>query len=224
MAARFMGYRWNVTRVGDANDLELLTRAFQEFQEEKDRPTLIIVDSHIGYGSPHKQDTAEAHGEPLGEEEVRETKRAYGWPEDAEFLVPDGVYEHFARGVGERGRRLRTEWEQRLSDGDPQVATEIDQMQRRALPDGWDADLPSFEPDEKGLATRKASHQVLNVIAAAGAVAHESAPPTSPAPPGAASTSTARARRRSSRRIARVATSIWGSASTGRPRSRTGSP
>ncbi len=114
VAARFMGYRWNVTRVGDANDLELLTRAFQEFKEEKDRPTLIIVDSHIGYGSPHKQDTAEAHGEPLGEEEVRETKRTYGWPEDAQFLVPDGVYEHFARGVGERGRRLRTEWEQRV--------------------------------------------------------------------------------------------------------------
>ncbi len=165
VAARFMGYRWNVTRVGDANDLELLTRAFQEFKEEKDRPTLIIVDSHIGYGSPHKQDTAEAHGEPLGEEEVRETKRTYGWPEDAQFLVPDGVYEHFAHGVGERGRQLRTEWEQRISDGDPQVATEIDQMQRRALPDGWDADLPSFEPDEKGLATRKAAHQVLNVIA-----------------------------------------------------------
>ena len=166
VAARFMGYRWNVTRVGDANDLELLTRAFQEFKEERDRPTLIIVDSHIGYGSPHKQDTAEAHGEPLGEEEVRETKRAYGWPEDAEFLVPDGVYEHFTRGVGERGRRLRTEWDQRLADGDPQVATEIDQMQRRALPEGWDADIPSFEPDEKGLATRKASHQALNAIAA----------------------------------------------------------
>jgi transketolase len=166
VAARFMGYRWNVTRVGDANDLELLTRAFQEFKEERDRPTLIIVDSHIGYGSPHKQDTAEAHGEPLGEEEVRETKRAYGWPEDAQFLIPDGVYEHFARGVGERGRRLRTEWDQRLADGDPQVATEIDQMQRRALPEGWDADIPSFEPDEKGLATRKASHQALNAIAA----------------------------------------------------------
>jgi transketolase len=165
VAALFMGYRWNVTRVGDANDLELLTRAFQEFREETDRPTLIIVDSHIGYGSPHKQDTAEAHGEPLGEEEVRETKRAYGWPEDAQFLVPDGIYEHFARGVGERGRRLRTEWEQRVADGDPQVATEIDQMQRRALPDGWDADIPTFDADEKGLATRKAAHQVLNAIA-----------------------------------------------------------
>ncbi len=165
VAARFMGYRWNVTRVGDANDLELLTRAFEEFREETDRPTLIIVDSHIGYGSPHKQDTAAAHGEPLGEEEVRETKRAYGWPEDAEFLVPDGVYEHFARGVGERGRSLHTEWERRVADADPDVGAEIDQMQRRGLPDDWDADIPSFDADEKGMATRKAAHQVLNAIA-----------------------------------------------------------
>jgi transketolase len=165
VAARFMGYRWNVTRVGDANDLELLTRAFEQFKQEQDRPTLIIVDSHIGWGSPHKQDTAEAHGEPLGTEEVRETKRAYGWPEDAQFLIPDGVYEHFARGVGERGRQLRTEWKQRVTDAGPQVAAEIDQMQRRTLPDGWDADIPSFDADEKGMATRKASHQVLNAIA-----------------------------------------------------------
>jgi len=165
IAARFMGYRWNVTRVGDANDLELLTRAFQEFREEKDRPTLIIVDSHIGYGSPHKQDTAAAHGEPLGEDEVRETKRAYGWPEDAQFLVPDGVYEHFARGVGERGRTLHAEWQQRVSDAGPGVAGEIDQMQRRTLPEDWDADIPSFDADEKGMATRKASHQVLSSIA-----------------------------------------------------------
>src|SRR4051794_9977445 len=166
VAARFMGYRWNVTRVGDANDLELLTRAFQEFKEEKDRPTLIIVDSHIGWGSPHKQDTAEAHGEPLGDEEVRETKRAYGWPEDAEFLVPDGVYEHFADGIGTRGRQLREEWEGRLAGGDSAVAAEIDQMQRRGLPEGWDADIPAFEAGPKGMATRKASHQVLNAIAA----------------------------------------------------------
>ncbi len=165
VAARFMGYRWNVTRVGDANDLELLTRAFEQFRQERDRPTLIIVDSHIGWGSPHKQDTAEAHGEPLGEEEVRETKRAYGWPEDAQFLIPDGVYEHFARGVGERGKRLRTEWERRVADAGPEVAAEIDQMQRRTLPDGWDADIPSFDADEEGMATRKASHQVLNAIA-----------------------------------------------------------
>jgi transketolase len=165
VAARFIGYGWNVTRVGDANDLELLTRAFEVFKQEAERPTLIVVDSHIGYGSPHKQDTAEAHGEPLGDEEVRETKRAYGWPEDAEFLVPEGVYEHFADGVGERGRRLRTEWEQRVTQADPPLAAEIDQMQRRELPEGWDADVPSFEADPDGVATRKASNQVLNAIA-----------------------------------------------------------
>ena len=168
VAARFMGYGWNVTRVGDANDIELLARAFETFREERDRPTLIIVDSHIGYGSPHKQDTAEAHGEPLGEEEVRETKRAYGWPEDAEFLVPDGVYEHFAAGIGERGERLRKEWGrlqvsyhreyETLADG-------IDQMQHRELPDGWDNDIPSFDADPKGIATRKSSNKVLNAIA-----------------------------------------------------------
>jgi transketolase len=165
VAARFAGYGWNVTRVGDANDLELLTRAFDAFRREEGRPTLIVVDSHIGYGSPHKQDTAEAHGEPLGAEEVRETKRAYGWPEDAEFLVPDGVYEHFRDGVGERGRRLRAEWEQRVEQSDPRHAAEIDQMQRRELPEGWDADIPSFEANTEGIATRKASNQVLNAIA-----------------------------------------------------------
>jgi transketolase len=165
VAARFMGYGWNVTRVGDANDLELLTRAFEEFGQEAAQPTLIIVDSHIGYGSPHKQDTAEAHGEPLGDEEVRETKRAYGWPEDAQFLIPDAVYEHFADGVGERGRRLRGEWERQVSAAGPEVATQIDRLQRRELPQGWDADIPSFEPDPGGIATRKASNQVLNAIA-----------------------------------------------------------
>jgi transketolase len=165
VAARFMGYGWNVTRVGDANDLELLTRAFEDFVREEERPTLIVVDSHIGYGSPHKQDTAAAHGEPLGEEEVRETKRAYGWPEDAQFLVPDGVYQHFADGVGERGARLREDWRREVADADPAVAVEVEQMQHRDLPEGWDADIPSFEADEKGIATRKASHQVLNAIA-----------------------------------------------------------
>ena len=168
VAARFMGYGWNVTRVGDANDLELLTRAFEKFQEEEGRPTLIIVDSHIGWGSPHKQDTAEAHGEPLGEEEVRETKRFYGWPEDAQFLVPDGVYEHFAAGIGERGERLRKEWGRLQVSYDREhetLADGIDQMQHRELPDGWDTDIPSFDADEKGLATRKASNKVLNAIA-----------------------------------------------------------
>ena len=169
VAARFMGYGWNVTRVGDANDMELLSRAFEEFEGEEGRPTLIIVDSHIGYGSPHKQDTAAAHGDPLGEEEVRETKRAYGWPEDAQFLVPDGVKEHFAAGIGKRGAELRAAWEARLADyakdnGD--LAAEIEATQKRALPDGWDAGIPGFEPDEKGLATRKASNQVENAIAA----------------------------------------------------------
>ena len=165
VAARFMGYGWNVTRVGDANDLELLGRAFESFRREEGRPTLIIVDSHIGYGSPHKQDTAAAHGEPLGEDEVRATKRAYGWPEDARFLVPDGVYEHFRDGVAERGRRLRAQWEQRVGDADPAQAREIDEMQRRELPEGWDAEIPRFAPDPEGIATRKASNQVLNAIA-----------------------------------------------------------
>ncbi len=165
VAARFIGYGWNVTRVGDANDLDLLARAFETFRHEEGRPTLIVVDSHIGYGSPHKQDTPEAHGEPLGEEEVRETKRAYGWPEDAQFLVPDGVYEHFANGVGARGARLRTEWEQRVSDAGPELGAQIAQMQRRELPEGWDAEIPSFDADPGGIATRKASNKVLNAIA-----------------------------------------------------------
>ena len=103
----FLGYGWNVTRVGDANDLDLLDRAFGVFLEEHERPTLIIVDSHIGWGAPNKQDTSAAHGEPLGEEEIRLTKRNYGWPEDAKFLVPDGVYGHFQQGIGRRGKALR---------------------------------------------------------------------------------------------------------------------
>jgi transketolase len=168
VAARFTGYGWNVTRVGDANDLDLLTRGFEAFRKETGRPTLIIVDSHIGYGSPHKVDTAEAHGEPLGEEEVRETKRSYGWPEDAEFLVPDGVRENFAQGIGRRGQELREEWDQ-LFDGyhreQKTLFLEIRGMQRRELPPGWDHDVPSFETDEKGMATRKASNKVENAIA-----------------------------------------------------------
>jgi transketolase len=168
-AARFAGYGWNVTRVGNANDLALLGRAFEEFKAERGRPTLIVVDSHIGWGSPHKQDTPAAHGEPLGADEVRETKRAYGWPEDARFLVPDGVNEHFAAGLGRRGAELRAGWEAKLGDlaeRDAGLAAEVEAMQRRALPDGWDVDIPSFEADEKGLATRKASQRVQNAIAA----------------------------------------------------------
>jgi transketolase len=169
VAARFMGYGWNVTRVGDANDADLIATAFEEFKGEEGRPTLIIVDSHIGYGSPHKVDTPAAHGEPLGEEEVRETKRAYDWPEDAQFLVPDGVRERFAEGIGKRGTELRTAWEAKLADyakDNPDLAAEIDAQQKRTLPEGWDAGITSFAPDEKGIATRKASQQVENAIGA----------------------------------------------------------
>jgi transketolase len=168
VAARFMGYGWNVTRVGDANDTDLIATAFEEFKGEEGRPTLIVVDSHIGWGSPHKVDTPAAHGEPLGEEEVRETKRAYGWPEDAQFLVPDGVRERFAEGIGVRGGELRAKWERRLEDyakENADLAAEIETTQRRRLPQGWDAGIPGFEADEKGIATRKASQQVENAIA-----------------------------------------------------------
>ena len=166
-AARFMGYGWNVTRVGDANDTDLIATAFEEFKGEQGRPTLIIVDSHIGYGSPHKVDTSAAHGEPLGEEEVRETKRAYGWPEDAQFLVPDGVREHFAAGIGKRGAELSAIWGTKLTEyrgENAGLAAEIDAQQKRQLPAGWDAGIPSFDPDKKGIATRKASQQVENAI------------------------------------------------------------
>jgi len=169
VAARFMGYGWNVTRVNDANDTELIATAFEEFKGEEGRPTLIIVDSHIGWGAPHKVDTPEAHGEPLGEEEVRETKRVYGWPEEAQFLVPDGVRERFAEGVGKRGAELSAAWKQsldRYTGENAGLAAEIDAQQKRELPDGWDAEIPGFEADEKGIATRKASQQVENAIGA----------------------------------------------------------
>jgi len=168
VAERFAGYGWHVTRVGDANDLELLTAALASFRAEAERPTLVIVDSHIGYGSPHKVDTAAAHGEPLGADEVRATKEAYGWPPDAEFLVPAEVREHFAAGVGERGRRLRAEWEERLERyraDHPDLADEIERMQRRELPEVWGAEIPAFTDQTEPLATRKASNAVLNAIA-----------------------------------------------------------
>jgi transketolase len=162
---RFEGYHWNVLRVGDANDRTLIARALEEFRATSGRPTLIVVDSRIGYGSPNKEGTEAAHGEPLGEEEVKLTKRAYGWPEDAQFLVPEGVMERFADGVGKRGAELHAAWGEKL-EASPHRET-IAMMQRRELPDGWDEGLPSFEADEeKGLATRKASNKVENAIAA----------------------------------------------------------
>src|SRR5580704_7918244 len=114
IAARFLAYGWNVLRVNDANDLNRIEGALADFRNTKGRPTFLILDSHIGYGAPHKHDTAAAHGEPLGEEEVRAAKRAYDWPEDAKFLTPECVYEHFAAGVGRRGRQLREAWIERL--------------------------------------------------------------------------------------------------------------
>jgi transketolase len=162
--SRFEGYGWNVLRVGDANDAGLLARAFEEFKAESGCPTLIVIDSHIGWGSPNKQDTESAHGEPLGEEEVRLTKRAYGWPEDAQFLVPDGVRERFDEVIGRRGAELSAAWREKAAASGH--AAEIETMQHRRLPDGWDAAIPSFEADEeKGLATRKASNKVENAIA-----------------------------------------------------------
>jgi transketolase len=168
VAARFLAYRWNVLRIADANDLRSIEDALAVFRDTKDRPTLIILDSHIGYGSPHKVDTPAAHGEPLGEEEVKLVKRAYHWPENAKFLVPDGVVEHFADGIGQRGGKARRDWETMFAkyrERFPDLATEIDQMQRRELPAGWDRNLPSFPADPKGIAGRDASSQVLNVLA-----------------------------------------------------------
>ena len=168
VATRFMGYGWNVTRVGDANDLGLFMRALQSSHTTHDRPTLIIVDSHIAYGAPNKQDTREAHGEPLGEDEVRLAKKTYGWPEDAKFLVPDEVRENFANGIGKRGHELRTEWDGmmgRYKQDFPVLANHLNLMQRRLLPEGWDKNLPVFPADAKGLATRDSSGKVLNVLA-----------------------------------------------------------
>ena len=170
VATRFLGYGWAVERVGDANDLSMLNRAFETFTQTKGRPTLIIVDSHIGYGAPHKQDSHAAHGEPLGEDEIRLAKKFYGWPEDAKFLVPDGVREHFALNIGARGARLREEWMtlfEAYTTKYKKDADALQKMQRRELPDGWDKALPTFPTDAKGLAGRDASAKVLNALAPA---------------------------------------------------------
>jgi transketolase len=168
VATRFIGYGWNVTRVGDANDLDMLDRAFQVFLKETERPTLIIVDSHIGWGAPNKQDTSAAHGEPLGEDEIRLTKRAYGWPEDAKFLVPDGVYNCFNEGMGKRGKGLRDAWFaqfEQYRNAHADLADELYRIQHRQLPNGWDKDIPTFKTDPKGVASRASSGTVLNAFA-----------------------------------------------------------
>ena len=168
VATRFIGNGWNVTRVGDANDLAMLDRAFKTFKNSHARPTLIIVDSHIAYGSPHKQGTSAAHGAPLGEDETRLTKQNYGWPEDAEFLIPDGVEEHFRQGIQRRGRGLRQAWMVKFDEYRaeyPELADHLYKMQHRQLPDGWDDGLPDFKPDKKGVSGRDASGKVLNALA-----------------------------------------------------------
>ncbi len=168
VAARFLAYGWNVLRVGDANDIERIEHALEVFRQTKERPAFIVLDSHIGYGSPHKQDKAEAHGEPLGDDEIRLVKRFYGWPEDAKFFVPDGVYDHFKAGIGQRGAAARKNWTDLFTayrTKFPELGTEVDQMQARELPAGWDRDLPVFPADPKGIAGREASGKVLNVLA-----------------------------------------------------------
>jgi transketolase len=167
VAARFIGYGWNVTTVADVNDIDAVARALHSFQAEHERPTLMLVHSHIGYGSP-VEDSPKAHGEALGADAVRATKRFLGMPEDEDFYVPDGIYDWFAEGIGRRGRDARSAWEATFDAYRatyPELAEEIEQMQRRTLPDGWAADLPEFKPDPKGVATRDSSGQVLNAVA-----------------------------------------------------------
>jgi len=165
---RFKGYGWNVTEVKDANNLDELAAAYELFKKTNDRPTLIAVDSHIGYGSPHKQDSYEAHGEPLGEAEIKLVKKNYGWPEDAKFLVPDGVYENFQNGVGARGKQLHADWVKLFGDYAkqfPDLAANLGMMQRHELPKGWDNGLPTFPADAKGMGTRESSGKTLNALA-----------------------------------------------------------
>jgi transketolase len=168
VAARFSAYGWNVTHVTDANDLDMIRAGFRTFLATNDRPTLIVVNSHIGYGSPNKHDSAAAHGEALGEEEVKLTKRFYGWPEDAKFLIPDGVFGNFKKGIGTRGKAERDRWTAKQNEyraAHAELANEIMLMQYRKLPDGWDKDIPVFPADAKGLASRDSSNKVENAIA-----------------------------------------------------------
>lgn len=165
---RLAAYGWNVAHVADANDQAALDSALKQFQQRNDAPTFIVIDSHIAWGAPNKQDTAAAHGEPLGDAEIKLTKKTYGWPEDAKFLVPEGVQENFERVMGARSRALREAWAAKLQDYKnkyPELAAHLETMQRRELPDGWDKDLTTFPADPKGVATRDSSGKVLNAVA-----------------------------------------------------------
>ncbi|MCI0457679.1 MAG: transketolase, partial [Gemmataceae bacterium] len=179
VATKYIGLGWNVTRVGDANDLDMLERAFHTFKAEQERPTLIIVDSHIAWGAPNKQDTHAAHGEPLGWDEIAKTKKVYEWPSTEPFYIPDGVYEVFQNGIGKRGRQLREAWFalfDKYRAAYPELADHLVRMQRRQLPEGWDKGLPTFPaqaPDKKdpskmvaqAVAGREVSGKVLNALA-----------------------------------------------------------
>ena len=164
---RFRSYGWDVQHVADANDLAAMSAALRHAKSVTDRPSFILVHSVIGYGAPKKAGTRHAHGEPLGDEEIRGAKRAYGWPEDSSFLVPDGVYAHFNQGIGKRGAQERAAW-MTLLDGYrkqyPELAAELEMMNQHTLPAGWDADIPVFTADAKGLASRDSSQKVLNAI------------------------------------------------------------
>jgi transketolase len=164
---RFEAYGWHVQDVGEDLSVETLERAAQEAKQVADRPSLVIVRSHIGYGSPHKQDTYQAHGSPLGEEEVKLTKEVYGWPADKFFYVPDEARRPFQE-AGERGEQLAVEWEERLAafrDAEPEAAAELELIIERRLPDHWDDGVPKFSPDDGNVATRKASQQVIQWVA-----------------------------------------------------------
>ncbi|MGY6283031.1 transketolase [Methylorubrum extorquens] len=168
VAARFLAYGWQVLRVADANDTHAIASALETFLQSSDRPTLIIVNSIIGYGAPTKQNTSKAHSDALGPDEVKGAKRAYGWPEDSEFLVPDGVYDTFADGIGKRGAALYSQWQgffEAAKAADAEHAEELSAFLEGRLPEGWDRDIPVFEVDAKGLATRESSGKVLNAIA-----------------------------------------------------------
>ena len=168
VGARFKAYGWHVEHVGDANDREWLAQAYAAFKAKNDAPTLIVVDSHIGFGAPHKQDTAAAHGEPLGADEIKLAKKSYGWPEDSSFLVPDGVEAHFAAGVGKRGAKAHADWSKAMAAYRakyPELAEQLDTMLKGEAPKGWDAALPTFPADAKGIASRDSSGTVFNAIA-----------------------------------------------------------
>ncbi|HSQ56951.1 MAG TPA: transketolase, partial [Gemmata sp.] len=168
VAARYAAYGWHVQRVSDGNDLDGISRAIEAARKVTDRPSLICLKTHIGYGSPHKQDTHSAHGEPLGADEVKLTKKNYGWPEDSQFLVPDGVYDRFREGIGKRGGDAEAAWTklyQEYKRKFPELAAELELIEKRDLPAGWDKSIPTFPADAKGMATRESSGQVLNALA-----------------------------------------------------------